>query len=234
MKLPGNITLSFWKVVGALLMLAGLVAAVMRYSLGLGATTHLVDTFPWGIWIGVDILVGVGIAAGGFTVAATVYIFNLERFRPILRPTRGAHLVVPASRIGNRNAILFTSPVDGRVMFVLPWGEWSYIGTTDTDTLESPDSTAASSDDVVYLLRSVNAQFPNARLGTGDVRATWAGLRALIASPDGRAPSSVSREHVIVTGRGGVVTVAGGKLTTCRVMAATTARGPSNWVRRTW
>ncbi|HEX9055665.1 MAG TPA: glycerol-3-phosphate dehydrogenase/oxidase [Gemmatimonadales bacterium] len=142
--------------------------------------------------------------------------------RPLLRITKGAHVMVPRERLGHREAIAFLSPIDGRLMFALPWGDLSYIGTTDTDTLESPDSTAASSDDVVYLLRSVNAQFPNARLGTGDVRATWAGLRALIASPDGGAPSSVSREHVIVTGRGGVVTVAGGKLTTCRVMAAQT------------
>ena len=87
MKLPRLATLSFWKCVAAILILIGVVAAVERYSMGLGATTHLVDTFPWGIWIGIDILVGVGIAAGGFTIAATVYIFNLERFRPILRPT---------------------------------------------------------------------------------------------------------------------------------------------------
>ncbi len=78
---------TFWKVVAAVLMVVGLVAAVDRYAFGLGATTNLKDTFPWGIWIGIDILVGVGLAAGGFTVAATVYLFNLERFRPILRPT---------------------------------------------------------------------------------------------------------------------------------------------------
>ncbi len=87
MKFLRNFQWTFWKVVAALLMLAGLVAAVDRYAFGLGATTNLKDSFPWGIWIGVDILVGVGLAAGGFSVAATVYLFNLERFRPILRPT---------------------------------------------------------------------------------------------------------------------------------------------------
>ncbi len=87
MKLLRNFTLTFWKAVAGILILAGLVAAVERFALGLGATTHLRDTFPWGIWIGIDILVGVGLAAGGFTIAATVYLFNLERFRPILRPT---------------------------------------------------------------------------------------------------------------------------------------------------
>jgi len=141
---------------------------------------------------------------------------------PMLRPTKGAHVVVPRDRLGHREAITFLSPIDGRVMFALPWGDLSYVGTTDTDTSESPDATAASNDDVVYLLRSVNAQFPNARLGLDDVRATWAGLRPLLAPPDSGAPSSRSREHAIVTGRGGMVSVAGGKLTTYRVMATET------------
>jgi Ni/Fe-hydrogenase subunit HybB-like protein len=87
MKFEGLLRITFWKVVAVVLMTAGMIALVQRYALGLGATTHLVDEFPWGIWIGMDILVGVGLAAGGFAIAATVYIFNLERFRPILRPT---------------------------------------------------------------------------------------------------------------------------------------------------
>ena len=87
MKFPGLFKLTFWKVVAVAIMTAGLIAAVWRYAEGLGPTTNLRDTFPWGLWIGFDILVGVGLAAGGFTIAATVYIFNIERFRPILRPT---------------------------------------------------------------------------------------------------------------------------------------------------
>jgi len=87
MKFEGFFKFTFWKAVAAVLMLTGLAAAIQRYAFGLGATTHLKDTFPWGLWIGFDILVGVGLAAGGFVIAATVYIFNIERFRPILRPT---------------------------------------------------------------------------------------------------------------------------------------------------
>ena len=87
MNFPGLLKITFWKVVAVVLMTIALVAAVERYSKGLGATTNLADTFPWGLWIGFDILVGVGLAAGGFTIAAAVYIFNIERFRPILRPT---------------------------------------------------------------------------------------------------------------------------------------------------
>jgi len=87
MRIPGALKLTFWKSVAIVLMALGFAAAVQRYAFGLGATTNLKDTFPWGIWIGFDILVGVGLAAGGFTIAATVYIFRIERFRPILRPT---------------------------------------------------------------------------------------------------------------------------------------------------
>ena len=137
----------------------------------------------------------------------------------LLRLTKGTHAVVPRERIGNHEAITFTSPLDGRVMFVLPWGDWSYIGTTDTDTAESPDEVRASSEDVRYLLRSANSRFPNAHLGEEDVVATWAGLRPLIE--DGAiGADAVSREHVITDGPGGMVTVAGGKLTTYRLMAA--------------
>ncbi len=87
MRFPGLLRITFWKAVAVILMAAGVIAAIERYTLGLGPTTHLADTFPWGLWIGFDILVGVGLAAGGFTIAAAVYIFNLEKFRPILRPT---------------------------------------------------------------------------------------------------------------------------------------------------
>lgn len=66
---------------------AGLYSTYVRFFHGLGASTHLNDQFPWGIWIGFDVLCGVGLAAGGFTLAAIVYIFNIKRFEPIIRPT---------------------------------------------------------------------------------------------------------------------------------------------------
>ncbi|HET7601291.1 MAG TPA: glycerol-3-phosphate dehydrogenase/oxidase [Gemmatimonadales bacterium] len=140
--------------------------------------------------------------------------------KPLLRPTKGVHVVVPRSRIGHREAVTFLSPLDGRVLFVLPWGELSYIGTTDSESAESPDALAVADADVIYLLRSVNARFPNARLGPEDVRAAWAGLRPLLAADAALKPSSRSREHAIVEGPGGMVSVAGGKLTTYRRMAA--------------
>jgi glycerol-3-phosphate dehydrogenase len=140
--------------------------------------------------------------------------------RPLLRPTKGVHVMVRRDRLGHEAAITLTSPIDGRVMFVLPWGEFSYIGTTDTDTSEGPEEVRATPADVVYLLRSANAAFPNARLSEADVLATWAGLRPLVAPDAHLGASQVPREHIILRGPGGMLTIAGGKLTTYRLMAA--------------
>ena len=82
-KLP---KLTFWRAVLVLILSAGFYASLIRFSKGLGAATNLTDRFPWGLWIGFDVICGVGLAAGGFTLAATVYIFHLRRFHPVLRP----------------------------------------------------------------------------------------------------------------------------------------------------
>jgi glycerol-3-phosphate dehydrogenase len=140
--------------------------------------------------------------------------------RPLLQPTKGVHVVVDRSRIDHREGVAFTSPIDGRVMFVLPWGDLSYIGTTDTDSLEPPGDLHVTGDDIVYLLRSANARFPSARLSVEDVRASWAGLRPLLLDRGRQLTSDRSREHDIVHGSGGMLTVVGGKLTTYRSLAA--------------
>jgi len=78
--------MTFWQWVFLAVMAAGAYATYVRVVYGLGGSTNLSDKFPWGIWIGFDILCGVGMAAGGFTLAATVHIFNLKRYEPIVRP----------------------------------------------------------------------------------------------------------------------------------------------------
>lgn len=78
--------ITFWRVVFLAIVLAGLYATWIRFTQGLGAATNLSDEFPWGIWIGFDILCGVMLAAGGFTLMAAVHIFNAEKFKPIGRP----------------------------------------------------------------------------------------------------------------------------------------------------
>lgn len=77
----------FWTAVFVILFLAFCAVTVIRFTKGLGAVTHLSDQFPWGLWIGFDLLCGVGLAAGAFTLTAVVHLFNLKRFEPIVRPT---------------------------------------------------------------------------------------------------------------------------------------------------
>jgi glycerol-3-phosphate dehydrogenase len=143
---------------------------------------------------------------------------------PRLRPTKGVHLQLRAGRLGSTGAITFLSPVDGRVMFVLPWGAFTYVGTTDTDYRGDPRDARADAEDVAYLLESANALFPAARLTPGDVLSTWAGVRPLVAPEEGGvSESGTSREHAIWREPNGLLCVAGGKLTTFRVMAAEAA-----------
>jgi glycerol-3-phosphate dehydrogenase len=136
----------------------------------------------------------------------------------LLLLTKGAHVVVPRTRLGLSHAVTLLSPVDGRVMFALPWGDLSYVGTTETPFEGAPEHVSASADDVIYLLRSANAVFPDARLQPDDVVATWAGVRPLVRPRNGRSAGTVSREHVI-TERPGLLSIVGGKLTTYRRMA---------------
>ncbi len=91
------VRLSLWRVIAAVLLAGGAYAAYMRFVHGLGAATNLSDEFPWGLWIGFDVLVGVGIAAGGFVVAATVHIFRIENVRTHRAPGHAHRLPrVPA------------------------------------------------------------------------------------------------------------------------------------------
>ena len=175
------------------------------------------------------------IGGGEQTVAARVVVNaagpwtdSVRRFddpaaTPSVLGSKGVHLAVPAARVGNRGAVTLLSAVDGRVMFVLPASNQTIIGTTETATDASPDEVRATEGDVTYLLESVNACFPGARLERGDVISAWAGIRPLIAAGPGQDdPGNASREHAIHTSPTGVITVSGGKLTTYRSMAAET------------
>lgn len=138
---------------------------------------------------------------------------------PAVRGTKGVHIAVPAARVGNRGAVTMLSPDDGRVMFTLPAGTHTIIGTTDTPTDDPPDAVRASRVDVRYLLRACDRFFPAARLTEDDVVAAWAGIRPLVAAGNAGDPASASREHAIAFSPRGVLTITGGKLTTYRAMA---------------
>jgi glycerol-3-phosphate dehydrogenase len=135
--------------------------------------------------------------------------------RPELRPAKGVHLVVPRSRVHVSGTITFEAS-DRRQLFLSPWDDVAFIGTTDSfsDEIEEPVVTI---EEVHYLLEAANQAFPRAGLTTNDIRSVWAGVRPLIASPDEPTPSSsVSRDHRIYEDASGLISVAGGKLTTYR------------------
>ncbi|MGE0792239.1 MAG: glycerol-3-phosphate dehydrogenase [Sandaracinaceae bacterium] len=144
---------------------------------------------------------------------------------PLLRPTKGVHAVVEHDKLPLTHCVALFHPDDRRVMFAIPWGDRTYLGTTDTDYEGDPADVAATLEDVDYLLAASNHYFPNHVLGRPDVISTWAGIRPLIAPGGGGeggevAESQVSREHHILVGQDQLITIAGGKLTTYRRMAA--------------
>ena len=138
----------------------------------------------------------------------------------LMRPTRGTHIQVPRERVGHRHALIFESPVDRRIMFVLPWGpDLTIVGTTDVDFDDPPEDVRPTADDVRYLLDSANRLFPDAGLGPRDVVGAWAGIRPLVAEGEAGSEEEVSRDFTIREGPPGLLTIAGGKLTSHRNMA---------------
>lgn len=113
MKLP---KITFWRVVFVILMALGAWSTWIRFYEGLGAATNLSDAFPWGLWIGFDVMCGVMLAAGGFTVMAAVHIFNVKTYKPVARPAL-------------LTAFLGYILVVGALMYDLgkPWNVWHPI-----------------------------------------------------------------------------------------------------------
>ncbi|MEO7599152.1 MAG: glycerol-3-phosphate dehydrogenase/oxidase [Opitutus sp.] len=141
---------------------------------------------------------------------------EIERSQVKLRLSKGIHLVLEKKRLGITAPLVLAE--GSRILFVIPWGERVIIGTTDTDYTGRPEDVAVDPNDVEYVLNAVNMSFPTLKLSESDVISTWAGVRPLIADPNG-APSDISRAHEIHTPEPGWWDVAGGKLTTYRLMA---------------
>ena len=138
---------------------------------------------------------------------------------PRVRPLRGSHLFVDPERLPVKDCLTVMHPDDGRPVFVFPWEGVTCVGTTDLDHPQDMDiEAAASGQEVDYLLRLINSQFPDVKLDRKDIYATIAGVRPVIASGKGLDPSKERRDHA-VWGENGIVTVSGGKLTTFRLIA---------------
>ncbi|MBI2380787.1 MAG: glycerol-3-phosphate dehydrogenase/oxidase [Gammaproteobacteria bacterium] len=145
-----------------------------------------------------------------------------------LRPLRGSHLLFPRERLPLDAAIALHHPDDGRIMFLYPWAGATVIGTTDLDHRAGLDQEPAiSAAETDYLLKAANTLFPETALSRADIRSTWAGVRPIIDQGEGR-PSAQSREHA-VWDEGGLITLAGGKLTTFRLMARDALKAASRY-----
>jgi glycerol-3-phosphate dehydrogenase len=136
-----------------------------------------------------------------------------------LRLTKGIHLVIDRARLPVPEAVVMTDAK--RILFAIPWGERVILGTTDSDYQGPIEDPSCDAEDMAYVLRIVNEHFPEAHVSEADVISAWAGLRPLIANANGK-PSDISRAHEIKVGAAGWIDVAGGKLTTYRLMAEQT------------
>jgi glycerol-3-phosphate dehydrogenase len=140
---------------------------------------------------------------------------------PKLRPLRGSHLMISHTRLPLTRAVAMMHPDDRRPVFAYPWQGETLIGTTDLDHPDLDNEPSISRAEVDYLLRAMNAQFPSAKLADADILSTWAGVRPVIDSGKGLAPSKESRDHMVLH-EAGLISVTGGKLTTFRRIARDT------------
>jgi glycerol-3-phosphate dehydrogenase len=138
-----------------------------------------------------------------------------------IRPAKGVHITVPWSLVQNTIAVVVPVPKDRRSVFVVPWGDFTYIGTTDTDYDGPIDDPQCTPDDIEYLLRAINFSVTTT-ITEADILGTWAGLRPLVRDAKSERTSDLSRRHTVRVSKSGLVTVTGGKLTTYRRMAADT------------
>ncbi|MCK0147507.1 glycerol-3-phosphate dehydrogenase/oxidase [Arenibacter sp. F26102] len=134
-----------------------------------------------------------------------------------LHLTKGVHLVFPYEKLPIKQSVYFDIP-DGRMMFAIPRGKITYIGTTDTNFNENKDEVKTNVADAIYLISAVNNMFPKINLEMEDIISSWAGLRPLIHE-EGKSASELSRKDEIFTSDSGLISIAGGKLTGYRKMA---------------
>ncbi len=137
-----------------------------------------------------------------------------------LHLTKGVHIVVPHEKFPVRQSVYFDVP-DGRMIFAIPRGQITYIGTTDTDYHGNKENPRTNLEDVSYLVDGTNHIFPDLGLRVEDVISSWAGLRPLIHE-EGKSASEISRKDEIFVSASGLISIAGGKLTGYRKMAERT------------
>lgn len=134
-----------------------------------------------------------------------------------LQLTKGVHLVFPFEKLPIKQSIYFDVP-DGRMMFAIPRGKVTYVGTTDTKYDGDPKDVKTELVDAMYLVHAVNHMFPDIELEIKDIQSSWCGLRPLIYE-EGKTAGELSRKDEIFESKTGLISIAGGKLTGYRKMA---------------
>ncbi len=180
-------------------------------------------------------VVGLTVEADGRTIevaarcvvnAAGVWSDDLRAFDEgvhphSIRPAKGIHITVPWRLVRNEIAVVVPVPKDKRSVFVVPWGDLTYIGTTDTDYDGPIDDPQCTREDIDYLLSAINFSVEG-EITVDDIVGTWAGLRPLVSDATSARTADLSRRHRVTPSPSGVITITGGKLTTYREMAADT------------
>jgi glycerol-3-phosphate dehydrogenase len=163
------------------------------------------------------------ISARGAINATGIFADELRRMddpgaRPLLAFSRGSHIVLPSSVLGEAStALLVPRTSDGRVLFAIPWLDSTLVGTTDIPVEHAEPEPRAADDEVSYLLSTINRYFARP-ISESDVLSAWAGLRPLVNRRAVRT-ARLSREHAVDVSPTGLVTITGGKWTTYRKMA---------------
>ncbi|EMA6344519.1 glycerol-3-phosphate dehydrogenase/oxidase [Bacillus cytotoxicus] len=135
----------------------------------------------------------------------------------VLQLSKGVHLVIDQKRFPLGQAIYFDTP-DGRMVFAIPRGNKTYVGTTDTFYDKDAAVPKMTTEDRAYIIKAINYMFPTVKITEKDIESSWAGVRPLIYE-EGKSASEISRKDEIWTSDSGLITIAGGKLTGYRKMA---------------
>jgi glycerol-3-phosphate dehydrogenase len=135
-----------------------------------------------------------------------------------VKPSKGIHIILPQDTLNNQIAVVLTSTRDKRMMFAIPWQDVTVVGTTDTFYHGDLNAPRAEAQDIDYVLETIGDAF-DIEVKREQIISTYAGLRPLVSEGSG-TPSDLSRKHKIFESSSGLITIAGGKLTSYRKMAA--------------
>ncbi len=197
------------------ILLTGVRVEALRRQQGRIAGVHLVDSETGAAW---DVETRSVINAAGIFSDAVRRLDEPTAAARIV-PSQGAHIVLPAAFLESDTAILIPRTEDGRVLFAIPWNDRVLLGTTDSERPQAELEPRPLAEEIDFLLRTASRYLAKDP-GAADVLSTFAGQRALVRERGAASTAVLARDHVVTVSDAGLVTIAGGKWTTYRRMAA--------------